>query len=440
MEPSLSQFAQGLKTETAFDVLALAKKLIRQGKRVYELQIGDSPFETPSHARQAGIAAIEAGDTHYGPSVGVPSFRATIAQSLGAELGVSIDPDEVLVANGAKIFQTFFCEAFLNPGDGALVFSPHFPTYPPNISRRGARMVLAPLKPERQFRPDPEDVRRFLAEDPSPKAIFLNFPHNPTGGVATFEDIEAIGRLIEGKDIALFSDEPYCHMIWSPGQAERVPNRGPNQSDATEANSNGISAKHVSPLQFPWLKSQTVACYTFSKSYSMSGWRLGFSVAPKAITQAMGKMTNTTTSCVPPFIQAAGEAALRLDGTERDRQMNLFKGRVRLLVEKLAGIPGVKAILPAGTFYAFPDVRELCEKLGIKSHGLALYLLEGADDSVGLACLGGECFGEAGQGFLRFSCAGSDEDLIQAMDFFRVAITRTDRIAAFLVQRPKYCL
>ncbi len=440
MEPCLSQFAKGLKTETAFDVLALAKKLIRQGKRVYELQIGDSPFETPSHARLAGIAAIEAGDTHYCPSVGTPSFRATIAQTLGAQLGITIDPEEVLVANGAKIFQTFFCETFLNPGDGVLVFSPHFPTYPPNIARRGARMVLAPLKPQRHFRPDPEDVQRFLAEDPKPKAIFLNFPHNPTGGVATSKDIEEIGRHIEGKDIALFSDEPYCHMVWGGSEAEGDSCRGTTKSDSTDPLSPRISDRHVSPLQFPWLRSQTVACYTFSKSYSMSGWRLGFSIAPKSITQVMGKMTNTTTSCVPPFIQAAGEAALRMDGSERDRQMNLFRGKVRLLVEKLAGIPGVKATIPAGTFYAFPDVRQLCETLGIQSHGLALYLLEGADESVGLACLGGECFGEAGQGFLRFSCAGSDEDLSQAMDFFRVAITRTDRIKAFLGERPQFSL
>lgn len=412
MEPQLSRFAQGLRTETAFDVLALAKKLVTRGKRVFELQIGDSPFDTPSHARAAGIAAIEAGDTHYGPSAGVSSFRATIAQTLGAELGISIDAEEVLVANGAKIFETFFCEAFLNPGDGVLVFSPHFPTYPPNIARRGARMVVAPLRAERQFRPDPEDVRRFLSEDPRPKAIFLNSPHNPTGGVATAEDIKAIGQLIEGKDIALFSDEPYYHMVWK--------------------------GAHVSPLQFPGIREQTVACYTFSKSYSMSGWRLGFSIAPKAITQAMAKMANTTTSCAPPFVQAAGDAALRLDQGERDRQMAAFGGKVRLLVEHLQGIPGVRAVVPHGTFYAFPDVRELCARLGIKSHGLALYLLEAADDEIGLACLGGECFGEAGQGFLRFSCAGSDEVLVKAMAFFREAITQTDRIEAFLKERPQY--
>ena len=414
MSPELSHFAQGLRTETAFDVLALAKRLGSQGKRVFELQIGDSPFDTPPHAKAAGIAAIEAGDTHYGPSAGLSSFRATIARSLGAELGIAIEPEEVLVANGAKIFETFFCEAFLNPGDGVLVFSPHFPTYPPNIARRGARMVLAPLRAERQFRPNPDDVKRFLEEDPSPKAIFLNSPHNPTGGVATLGDIQAIGQLIEGKNIALFSDEPYCHMVWE--------------------------GTHVSPLQVPGLRDQTVACYTFSKSYSMSGWRLGFSIAPKAITQAMAKMANTTTSCAPPFVQAAGDAALRFDREERDRQMAAFGGKVRLLIENLQGIPGVGAVVPHGTFYSFPDVRVLCARLGIKSHGLALYLLEAADDLTGLACLGGECFGEAGQGFIRFSCAGSDEVLVNAMAFFREAITRTDRIEAFLKERPQFRL
>lgn len=410
--PSLSSFASGLKTETAFDVLAIARGLQAKGKKVFELQIGDSPFPTPANAVHAGIEAIRSGQTHYCPSAGLLSFRETIARFLSGEFGLTLSADEVVVASGAKIFETFFCEAFLEPGDGVLVFSPYFPTYPPNIARRGGRMVTAPLKPERGFRPDPADVARFLAEDPKPRAIFLNSPHNPTGGVATREDLEGIARLIEGRDIALFSDEPYCHMVWE--------------------------GEHVSPLQIPSIRGQTVACYTFSKSYSMSGWRLGYAVAAPAIAQVLGRMINTTASCTPPFVQAGGEAALTLDKQERDRQMALFGGKVKLLCEALKKVPGVTCEVPKGTFYAFPGVHAICQKLGITSHGLALYLLEGADDQVGLACLGGECFGDAGQGFLRFSCAGSDEVLKGAVSFFAEAIQRTDRVEAFLKARPHY--
>lgn len=410
--PTLSPFAKGLKTETAFDVLALAKALQAKGKKVFELQIGDSPFATPSEAVEAGVQAIHQGQTHYCPSTGLVSFRETIAGFLSEELAVPITTDEVVVASGAKVFETFFCEAFLDQGDGVLVFSPFFPTYPPNIARRGARMVTAPLRAERSFRPDPADVAHFLATDPKPRAIFLNSPHNPTGGVATREDLEAIAKLISGKDIALFSDEPYCHMVWE--------------------------GEHVSPLQIPSIRAQTVACYTFSKSYSMSGWRLGYAVAPAPVAGVLSRMINTTSSCTPPFVQAAGQAALKHSKAERERQMGLFGGKVRMLCEKLKTVPGVTCEVPKGTFYAFPGVQAICERLGITSHGLALYLLEGADEKVGLACLGGECFGDAGFGFLRFSCAGSDEVLSGAVDFFADAITRTDRVQAFLKARPEF--
>lgn len=410
--PTLSPFASGLKTETAFDVLALARGLQAKGKKVFELQIGDSPFNTPSHAVEAAIKAIRDGETHYCPSTGIASFRETIASFLSGEMGITIGADEVVVASGAKVFETFFCEAFLDHGDGVLVFSPYFPTYPPNIARRGARMVTAPLRAERSFRPDPADVAKFLAEDPKPRAIFLNSPHNPTGGVATREDLEAIAKLIAGKDIALLSDEPYNHMVWE--------------------------GEHISPLQIPSIRQQTVACYTFSKSYSMSGWRLGYAIAPPPIASVISRMINTTASCTPPIVQAAGQAALKHDKAERERQMALFGGKVRLLCEKLKKVPGVTCEVPKGTFYVFPGVHAICEKLKITSHGLALYLLEGADDKVGLACLGGECFGEAGMGFLRFSCAGSDEVLSGAVDFFADAITRTDRVAAFLKARPEF--
>ncbi|MCI0685326.1 MAG: aminotransferase class I/II-fold pyridoxal phosphate-dependent enzyme [Gemmataceae bacterium] len=408
----LSQFARGLSTETAFDVLAVAKRLKAQGKDVIELQIGDSPFNSTHSALEAGVQAIQGNQTHYCPSLGLVSFREAVAANYRKEYGIDIQAENVVVGPGAKVFEQFFCEAFLDPGDAVLVFSPHFPTYGPNIERRGGRMVLSALKQERQFRPNLDDVERFVKNEPKARAIFLNSPHNPTGGVATEDDLKGLADLVRGKNIAVFSDEPYNHMVWT--------------------------GKHHPLLAQPGILDQAVACYTFSKSYSMSGWRLGYAVSSPRVIDAIGKMINTALSCVPPIVQLAGEAALKNDDHERDQVMLRFKKKVELLVSELKKLDGVTVIMPAGTFYVFPSVKPICEKLGITSHGLAMYLLEGADDAKGVACLGGECFGPAGQGFLRFSCAEPDERLAQAVAFLKEAITRTERVRKYLEGHAKY--
>jgi aspartate aminotransferase len=193
-------------------------------------------------------------------------------------------------------------------------------------------------------------------------------------------------------------------------------------------------------LAQPGIMDQTVACYTFSKSYSMSGWRLGYAVSSPRIIDAIGKMINTSLSCVPPIVQLAGEAALKNDDKERDEVMQRFKKKVELLVSELKSVQGVNVIMPAGTFYVFPNVAPICMRLGITSHGLAMFLLEAADDKKGVACLGGECFGPAGKGFLRFSCAEPDDRLKQAVAFLKEAITRNDRVMAYLDAHPKYRL
>jgi aspartate aminotransferase len=410
--PTLSAFARSLTTETAFDVLAVAKRLKAGGKDVIELQIGDSPFPSSTSALAAGKAAIDAGATHYCPSLGLPEFRETIAKTVQAEFGIPATADHVVVGPGAKVFETYFCEAFLEPGDEVLVFSPQFPTYEPNIVRRGGKPVYAALTQANAFRPDPTDVAKFLKTSAKPKAIFINSPHNPTGGVAKQEDLAAIADLVRGKDIAVFSDEPYCHMVWQ--------------------------GRHHSFLAEPGMLDQAVGAFTFSKSYSMSGWRCGYMVAATAVAQAIGKMINTSLSCVPPIVQLAGKAALEKDTAERDATMAKFKKKVELLVNALKRVDGVTVLMPAGTFYVFPNVQPICDKLKITSHGLAMYLLEGADDQKGVACLGGECFGPAGKGFIRFSCAEPDDRLLQAVDFLKDAISRTDRVARYLEKNPKY--
>ncbi len=414
VRPSLSRFAQSLQVETAFTVLAVAKRLKAAGKDVVELEIGDSPFESTACAKEAGILAIRENQTHYAPSPGLPEFREAAAEFLRREFDLPVTSENIVIGPGAKVFEQFFCETFLNPGDSVLVFSPHFPTYGPNIERRGARVVLCPLREENAFRPQAADVARFLDENPSAKAVFLNSPHNPTGGVMRESDAQAIAEVLRGRDIAVFSDEPYCHMVWQ--------------------------GRHHSILAQPGMLEQGVAAYTFSKSYSMSGWRLGFAAAAPPVAETIAKMINTSLSCTAPFAQMAGMAALQHDQAERDRQMQSFRRKVERLVQGLSGIEGIEAKMPAGTFYVFPNVQAVCRRLGITSHGLAMYLLEGADDDFGVACLGGECFGPAGAGFLRFSCAEPDERLDQAASFIGEAIQRQDRVEAYLTAHPQYRL
>ncbi len=414
MSVRYSDFAANLTVETAFTVLAIAKSLKAAGKDVIELEIGDSPFPTTAAAKRAGIAAIEADQTHYGPSAGLPEFREAAAERVRAEYGLDVTAANIAVAPGAKIFQTLFCQLFLNPGDGVLVFSPYFPTYLPNIASRGARAVLSDLKQENAFRPNLVDIERFVTTDPRPKAIFLNSPHNPTGGVATRDDLRQIADLVRGRDVAVFSDEPYNHMVWS--------------------------GEHHTILSEPGMFSQALATYTFSKSYNMSGWRLGYAVTSEENARLLGNLVNVSLSCVPPLVQLAGAAALRDDNAERDQNMAQFREKVELLASGLNQIEDIECLIPGGAFYVFPNVKAICNRLGITSHGLALYLLEGADDRFGVACLGGECFGEAGAGFIRFSCAEPNERLQQALDFLPEAFSRTDRVANYLEANPRHRL
>jgi aspartate aminotransferase len=414
MSVSLSEFAAGVTVETAFNVLAVAKGLKAAGKRVVELEIGDSPFASTAHAKQAGLTAIEENQTRYCPSAGLPEFREAVSAFVNEQYGLVTSSANVVAGPGAKIFELLFCETFLNPGDGVLVFSPYFPTYLPNIARRQARVWLSDLKQENGFRPNLADVERFLNEDTHPKAIFLNSPHNPTGGVASEDDLRGLADLVRGKDIAVFSDEPYDRMVWE--------------------------GRHHTILSQPGMFEQCVAAYTFSKSYSMSGWRLGYAVSCPEVTDMLAKLINTSLSCVPPLVQLAGAAALKSDAAERDESMGKFRQKVELLVGLLNNVEGINCLMPGGTFYVFPSVAPICNDLGITSHGLALYLLEGADDQFGVACLGGECFGNAGHGFLRFSCAEPNELLEEAVRFLPEAFSRRERVEAYLESHPEYRL
>ena len=410
--PAFSRFADTVEIESAFDVLATARGLQAEGRDVIELEIGDSPFRSSTSATAAGLRAIEEDRCHYGPSQGLPDFCAAAAEYLNVEYGVQVGGSQIVAGPGAKTFEALFLEAFVNAGEEVLVFTPHFPTYPPNIARRGASMRLSPLQASNDFRPNLDDVSKFL--DDGGRAIFLNSPHNPTGGVATLEDIVGLADLVRGRDAVIFSDEPYDRMTWHD--------------------------RHHTVLAQPDMLEHCVSAYTFSKSYSMSGWRLGFAASSGRNIEMLTKLTNTCLSCVPPFTQIAGAAALRNDRAERDERLQVFGERVAELADALDQIDGIRCKRPAGTFYVFPSVAELCNQLQITSHGLAMYLLEGADDTKGVACLGGECFGDAGGGFLRMSCAEPKERLLEAVEFLAMAVKRDDRLKKFLAERPRFRL
>ncbi len=414
MTVSYSEFAKSVQPEGAFEVLAVAKRLIAAGKKIYELEIGDSPFPTPSAAREAGIEALNRDQCHYGPSAGIEEFRRAASDYANREYKLQTSFKNVIAGPGAKTFQLLFCETFLNANDGVLVFTPYFPTYSANIARRDARMVLAPLEEKHQFRPRAEAVKHFLDTDDSPKAVFLNTPHNPTGGVATATDLAEIADVLRGSDIAVFSDEPYDQMAWQ--------------------------GAHHSIYAEPDMQDQVVAAYTFSKSFSMSGWRIGFAIASEATINCFDTLTNTVISCVPPFTQLAGIAALESARAERDEMMNYFREKLRVMVDALNNIEGINCLFPGGSFYVFPNVKQVCNQKRITSHGLAMYLLEGAQPDTGVACLGGECFGAAGGGFIRLSSSLPTEDLLAAIDFLKDAICNDIAIEAYLGNYPHYRL
>jgi len=411
---AISEFARNLTVETAFNVLARARQLAAGGKDVVELEIGDSPFASTPAAKQAGLDAINDDQSHYCPSIGLPQLRQAASDFVNEQYGTETTAENICVGPGAKIFEQLFCETFLDPGDGVLVFSPYFPTYVPNIARRGARIHFSDLRQENEFRPKLDDVERFLAEDTRPKAIFINSPHNPTGGVATLEDLEGLADLVRGRDVAVFSDEPYDRMVW----------RG----------------SHHTITALPGMLKQCVATYTFSKSYSMSGWRLGFAVSDPEVAELFGQLINSCLSCTPPLVQLAGAAALKEDNQASAEAMQKFREKVEILVAGLNEIEGVTCLDPGGTFYVFASFAPICNRLGITSHGLAMYLLEGADDRFGVACLGGECFGDAGAGFVRFSCAQSNDRLRQALEFLPVAISRPERVNRYLEEHAEFRL
>lgn len=367
-----------LQLEGAFSVLQKARALEAQGKHVIHLEIGEPDFDTPAHVVEAGEKALRDGWTHYGPTLGYEDFRAAIAAHVAETRGVAVEPGEVCVVPGGKPMIFFPILALVEPGDEVILPNPSFPTYASAVRFAGATPVSIPLVEANDFSFDMDRLRESIT--PRTKLLILNSPANPTGGVIPAEDIAEIARLAEKHDFFVFTDEIYSRM-W-------------------------FDAAPRSILSEPGMKERTILLDGFSKTYAMTGWRLGYGVMPKVLVEAMQKLLVNAVSCTASMVQRAGLAALTGDQSPVDRMMAEFRERRQLFVGMLNEIPGFQCRMPNGAFYAFPNI----SGTGFGSEELAGRLLEEA----GVAALAGTAFGEYGEGYLRFSYANSRENLAEA--------------------------
>jgi len=378
---TLAERMSRLGTETAFEVLARARALEARGRSVVHLEIGEPDFDTPANIVEAGAKALREGWTHYGPSAGQPVLREAIAEYTARTRGVAVEPDEVVVTPGAKPIMFFSILALVEKGEEVLYPNPGFPIYESMISFVGAKPVACPLREENGFALDPADVISRLT--PRTRMVILNSPANPTGGVTGKEALEAVlAALRERPDVWILSDEVYHRLLYD-------------------------GLEHQSPLGDPSVRERVILLDGFSKTYAMTGWRLGYGVMRPDLAEKIAKLMVNSNSCTASFTQVAGVEALRGDQSGAEAMREEFDRRRGHIVKLLNEIPGISCHMPRGAFYVFPNIR----KTGVSSNELQDRLL----DEGGVACLAGTSFGAHGEGFLRFSYAASIPDIEEGM-------------------------
>jgi aspartate aminotransferase len=370
-------------TETAFEVLVRAKALAAQGRSIIHLEIGEPDFDTPRHIVEAAKQALDEGYTHYGPTQGLPELREAIAEYVSTTRGIQVGADRVSVVPGGKPIIYFPMMALLEPGDEVIYPNPSFPIYESMINYLGATPVPMPLVEERGFSFDIEAFRQKLS--PKTKMVILNSPANPTGGVIPEEDIAAIAAILRDRDVVVLSDEIYSRMSYG-----RAP---------------------VSITTFPGMLEKTIILDGFSKTYAMTGWRIGYGILPSFLVDAVNKLMVNSNSCTASFTQRAALAALKGPQEPAEEMIAEFRKRRDIFVAELNTIPGFRCPMPEGAFYAFPNI----ETTGWKSKALADELL----NTTGVACLSGTAFGAFGEGYLRFSYANSTDQLREAASRIR---------------------
>jgi aspartate aminotransferase len=382
-----------LGTETAFEVLVKARALEAQGRDVVHMEIGEPDFDTPSNIIEAACRALHSGYTHYGPSAGLPEFRAAIAEEVSKSRGIEVDPNQVVVVPGGKPIMFFTILALAQPGDEVIYPNPGFPIYESVISFVGAKPVPVRLSEEREFRFDVDELRSKVT--PRTKMIIINSPHNPCGSMLSLEDLEAVAEIATKHDIMVLSDEIYIRLVYE--------------------------GEFASVTRFPGMMERTIILDGFSKTYAMTGWRLGYGVMPKALAAQVAKLMTNSNSCTSSFTQIAGIEALKGPQDESYKMVAAFKERRDVIVKGLNEIPGIRCLMPKGAFYVFPNVKEVIKRGKFaNAKALADHLLQEA----GVATLSGTSFGEHGEGYLRLSYATSIPNINEALERLGDAVAR----------------
>lgn len=383
-----------LGTETAFEVLVRARALEAQGKNIVHLEIGEPDFDTPQNIIDAAKTALDNGFTHYGPSNGLPQARQAVADYINKKRNLEIyNANEIVITPGAKPILFYGMMAVIDEGDEVIYPNPGFPIYESMINFLGATPVPLPLKEEREFRFDIADLEARIT--PKTRMMIINSPQNPTGGILTHDDLRQIADLAIKHDIIVLADEIYSQITYD-------------------------DFRHETILQFEGMKERTILLDGFSKTFAMTGWRMGYGAMPEHLAKVVAKLQTNCTSCTSSFSQMAGIEALseNTDAVAAEFVQE-FKNRRDVIVERLNAIPGIRCLSPKGAFYVFPNITGT----GMTSQEFADFSLYEA----GVACLSGTAFGSAGEGFVRFSYANSIENIEEAMKRIRETLENRTR-------------
>lgn len=378
-------------TESAFEVTARARALEASGRSIVYLQIGEPDFDTPSHVREAAKRALDAGATHYAPFPGIPELRTAIAEDATARKGFDVTPDRVFVTVGGKGVMLYAILGLIDGGDEAIVPDPGYPIYESLVRFVGGTPIPIPIRMENDFRLDVDELASLVT--PRTRMIVINSPANPTGGVLTRGDLERIAELAQRHDLVVLADEIYGRILY----------------DGTE---------HVSIASLPGMAERTIVLDGFSKTFAMTGWRLGYAIVPPSLVGMYGQLVINTISCAPTFAQLGAVEALRGPQDDVDAMVVEFRARRDLIVDGLNAIAGIRCLRPSGAFYAFPDI----SGTGLTGAELADRLLQEA----GVCVLAGTAFGGVGGSHVRISYANSRENLSLALE----------RIGEFVARLP----
>ena len=383
----LSEMAYRLKGQEMFQILEKTKKLEKSGKHIIHFELGDPDFDTPRHIIEAAYSSMKSGETHYTSSMGLPDFREVIRETTSISRKFKPSLNQVLITPGANIIIYLVIKCLVNPGEDVVIPDPGFPTYFSVAKFCEVNPIRVELKEENKFRMNPEDIRKAIT--PKTKLIIINSPSNPTGSVVTARELDEIYKIAQENNIYLLSDEVYSRMMYG-------------------------ETKFYSPSVNDSCQQTTIVLNGFSKAFAMTGWRLGVAIGPEQVIEKMGLLVQTLCSCVPPFIQRAGIAAVEQDQTEIVKMMEIYKERRDLLVDGLNEIPNISCLKNEGAFYVFPNIT----KTGMTSEEFADFIL----DKAKVALLPGTNFGKYGQGYVRLTYATSVENIKEGLKRIKQAL------------------